>query len=148
MAPTRLASDLVLDSKIETEILGTETKHVFYAPGNSAQERQVRKQERWVRDKYLGQGAFGTVHRERCEEGERKNMVRAVKQIQKRLAADEELDYNRELEAILKFSNPRVIIDVPASKSRPELTGSRVASSTRIVSFGATVGSRLKGACS
>ncbi|KAM7213475.1 kinase-like domain containing protein [Rhypophila decipiens] len=107
MAPSRLTSDLVRDSKIETEVLETWTKHVFYTPGSSAKERQVRKEEKWVRDAYLGQGAFGTVHRERCEEGERKDTVRAVKEIKKRVMAGEELDYNRELEAIVKFSNPR-----------------------------------------
>ncbi|KAK4211316.1 kinase-like domain-containing protein [Rhypophila decipiens] len=107
MAPSRLTSDLVRGSKIETEVLETSTKHVFYTPGSSAKERQVRKEEKWVRDAYLGQGAFGTVHRERCEEGERKDTVRAVKEIKKRVMAGEELDYNRELEAIVKFSNPR-----------------------------------------
>lgn len=108
MPPTRLPSDLVRDSKIETEVLGTETKHVFFAPGKSAKERQVRKEEIWVREECLGQGAFGIVHRERCHEGERKDKVRAVKEIKKRVAAGEELDYTRELEAIVKFSNPRV----------------------------------------
>lgn len=108
MPPTRVPSDLVRDSKIETEVSDTFTKHVFYSPGSSAEERQIRKVEKWVRDAFLGQGGFGTVYRERCEEGERQNMVRAVKEIKKQILAGEELDYTRELEAIVKFSNPRV----------------------------------------
>ncbi|KAM7187994.1 Protein kinase-like domain containing protein [Naviculisporaceae sp. PSN 640] len=107
MAPTRPLSDLVRDKKIETEVSNNSTKHVFYTPGRSAQKRQRRDVETWVRNACLGQGAFGTVYREKCEEGKRQNEFRAVKEIKKRFAAGEELDYTRELEAIIKFSNPK-----------------------------------------
>lgn len=113
MTPSRLPSDLVRDSKIETKVAGNTTNHVFYTPGRSAKERQIRKEEKWVRNAYLGQGAFGVVYRERCEAGERLSKIRAVKEIKKRVAAGEELDYTRELEAIVKFSNDRVSLGLP-----------------------------------
>ena len=105
----RSLSDLVTDSKIETRISGANTTHIFHAPGCSANERRVRREEQWVRQGFLGQGAFGTVFKERCNLGEGRGFkVRAVKEIRKSIA-DEEMDYTRELEAVMKFSNPRVI---------------------------------------
>jgi hypothetical protein len=104
----RVLSDLVHDSRLETEIFTNYIKHVFYVSGWSARERHVRKEERWVRDQFLGQGAYGVVYRERCDQDENNIKLRAVKQIRKFAVPGKELDYTRELEAIIKFSNPRV----------------------------------------
>ncbi|KAI8628209.1 kinase-like domain-containing protein [Xylariaceae sp. FL1651] len=106
MPPSQPLSDLVRDSKIETEVSDTYTQHTFYRSGNSARERLVRRVERWVRETSLGKGAYGTVYRERCEQrGSQK--LRAVKEIKKYVVVGEEVDYTRELEAIAKFSHPK-----------------------------------------
>lgn len=99
---SRLLSDLVLDSKLETVDLGTCVQHTFLRPGRSAGERYVRVEERWARETTLGEGAHGTVYREKLEG---QAALRAVKEIKKSVCA--ELDYSRELEAIIKFSHPK-----------------------------------------
>ena len=82
------------------------TRHIFYISGRSARDRRVRREEEWVREAFLGQGAYGVIYKEKCHDkaGPR---FRAVKEIKKRVAG-EELDYTRELEAIVKFSHPKV----------------------------------------
>ncbi|KAI2618231.1 kinase-like domain-containing protein [Hypoxylon sp. NC1633] len=100
----QLLSDIVRDSKLETEIFNTHTQHVLYITGHSARERHVRREERWVRDRFLGQGAYGTVYLERCDQG---NKLRAVKEIKKCVVAGKRLEYMRELEAVMKFSHPK-----------------------------------------
>ncbi|KAI1766704.1 kinase-like domain-containing protein [Hypoxylon sp. FL1150] len=102
----QLQPDIVRDSKLETKIFSSHTQHIYYRPGPSARDRRLRKEERWVRDRFLGQGAYGTVYLERCEHGDNNNKLRAVKEIRKFIIPGEELDYARELEAISKFSHP------------------------------------------
>ncbi|KAK8008010.1 calcium/calmodulin-dependent protein kinase [Apiospora marii] len=99
-------SDLVKDSRLETEILDLCTQHVFYETGRTAHDRRVRRTEQWVRQRFLGCGAYGTVHLEKCiMGGGQQETLRAVKEIKKCIVAEEELDYARELETIAKFSN-------------------------------------------
>ncbi|KAK7965794.1 kinase-like domain-containing protein [Apiospora aurea] len=99
-------SDLVKDSRLETQTLQTCTQHVFYETGRTAHERHVRRTEQWVRQRFLGQGAYGIVHLEKSMAGDgEKERLRAVKEIKKHIGSGEELDYARELEAIAKFSN-------------------------------------------
>lgn len=100
--------DIVRDSKLETEIFDAYTQHIFYISGSSARERHMRREERWVRDQFLGQGAYGTVYLERCEQKDNSSRLRAVKEIKKFVVAGKELEYTRELEAISKFSHQRV----------------------------------------
>ncbi|CAH0004472.1 unnamed protein product [Clonostachys byssicola] len=95
-------SDLVHDSKIETVVNGTCTEHIYHEPGRSLHERNKRRVERWEREGTLGKGSFGVVYQERCRGSDK---VRAVKEISKSVAAGEQLDYYRELEAIAKFSH-------------------------------------------
>jgi hypothetical protein len=101
-------SDLVRDSKLETQFSQKYTQHVYYVSGVTPHQRKVRKEERWVRGDNLGTGAFGTVWLEKLvtENGEEK--YRAVKEIRKRVHWSKTIDYNRELEAIAKFSHQRV----------------------------------------
>ncbi|RSL58393.1 hypothetical protein CEP54_007783 [Fusarium duplospermum] len=101
-----LVSDLVRDSKINTEFLESCIQHVFHETGQSLKQRLIRREERWVRQRYLGQGAYGTVYLERREDGGTEEL-RAVKELKKSVGAGQELDYARELEAIMKFSHPR-----------------------------------------
>lgn len=100
---TQSLSDLVRDSEIEATVFQDYTTQVIYRAGRSARQRLVRIEERWVREGSLGHGAYGTVYKERC--GDR---VRAIKEIKKSVVAGEKIDYNRELEAIAKFSHPKV----------------------------------------
>jgi hypothetical protein len=103
---SRILSDLVLDSKLDTTVLENGCiQHKFTSPGRSAGERYVRVEERWRRERTLGEGAHGIVYRERLE-GQATARLRAVKKMKK--IAFAELDYSRELEASVKFSHPKV----------------------------------------
>jgi hypothetical protein len=101
-------SDLVRDSKLETRFYGEYTQHVYHVSGATPRQRKVRKEERWARDKSLGTGASGTVYLEKSitENGEVQH--RAVKEIRKTAHKSGAIDYSRELEAIAKFSHPKV----------------------------------------
>lgn len=107
MAGRSLLSDLVRDSKLETQLLGSSIQHIFYDTGSSAKQRRVRREERWARQKFVGQGAYGRVYLEQCETGG-SSRLRAVKEIKKSVTIGEEIDYMRELEAVAKFSHQKV----------------------------------------
>lgn len=109
---SRLLSDLVIDSKLETalenEVTGSTGAilHTFLRSGPAAAgKRYVRVEERWMREATLGEGAHGVVYLERLA-GARTTTLRAVKEIKKSRCG--ELDYSRELEAIFKFSHAKV----------------------------------------
>lgn len=114
MAPV---SDLVRDSKLDTQFDPRYTQHVFYVSGLTPQRRKVRKEQRWVRDKTIGTGGGGTVWLETlAPENEGEIKLRAVKEIRKEPQPYKLVDYSRELEAMAKFSNPRVlVISLPSS---------------------------------
>ncbi|VUC37146.1 unnamed protein product [Clonostachys rosea] len=106
MSRRSLLPDLVRDSRIETSVSGSTTKHTFYEPGRTPEERQRCRIECWDREIVLGSGAYGTVYRERRQEDSGAvQKLRAVKEIRK--VVGEQLDYTRELEAVIKFSHPR-----------------------------------------
>lgn len=99
--------DLVQDSKLETEFLDGSTVHTFIEP--YGRNRRTSRKEYWRPERHLGRGGFGHVQLERCTTGERKDAMRAVKIINKRSGPTRKpLDFNRELEAIAKFSHNRV----------------------------------------
>jgi hypothetical protein len=109
-------SDLIRDSKLETYFLpdsGVETVHKFQESDPTSGLRLVTRSEHWQRQKRIGGGGFASVWLEKCTKGGRPGStaqdgaVRAVKQIDTdtRLGS---IDFNRELEAIAKFSHPRV----------------------------------------
>ena len=100
--------DLVRDSKLETRFLSGYTSHVYYESGHTARERVIPREERWKRVKHIGGGAYGKVYLEKCVEGRRHVDLRAVKQIPKPLQPAKLMNYNRELEAIAKFSHQKV----------------------------------------
>ncbi|PTB47211.1 hypothetical protein M441DRAFT_127916 [Trichoderma asperellum CBS 433.97] len=93
-------SDIVRDWKIETEVYDAYIKHIFYESGSSARERHIRKEEKWKRQKRLGQGGYGTVYLEKCVQGDKQEKLRAVKMIK-----SQDFKYSRELDAIIKFSH-------------------------------------------
>lgn len=100
--------DLVRDSKLETRFLpdfSVETVHTYHEP---TQRRVVSVSEHWKRQRKIGGGGYSTVWLENCPKASRHGVqVRAVKQIETggRFAR---IDFNRELEAIAKFSHPKV----------------------------------------
>lgn len=105
-------SDLVRDSRIDTEFLESCVQHVFHEAGRSAGSRRVRREERWVRQEpLLGRGRYGEVYLEKCHEGGIE-LSRAIKIVKKFVVVGEELDYARELEAIMKFSHPKVCCSI------------------------------------
>lgn len=109
--------DLIRDSKLETYFLPdctVETVHTFQESDPASGQRLVTRLEHWRRQRRVGNGGCCSVWLERCIKGERPagiqdGAVRAVKQIDIDPRV-ESIDYNRELEAIAKFSHPRVSI--------------------------------------
>jgi hypothetical protein len=100
--------DLVQDSRLETEFLDGSTVHTFIEP--YGRNRRMSRKEYWRLERHLGRGGFGDVQLERCTAGENKDMMRAVKIINKQSGSTRRrpMDFNRELEAIAKFSHNRV----------------------------------------
>jgi hypothetical protein len=96
--------DLVQDSKLETHFLPGETVHTYHEPDPTSQRRLVSRSEHWQRQTRIGDGGFGSVWLEKCTEGHRDIQLRAVKRIE----ISARVDYNRELEAIAKFSHRKV----------------------------------------
>lgn len=66
-------------------------------------------EERWAREKELGNGTYGQVWSERCVLGPHENELRAVKRIVKKQRGGSFDDYIKELEAIAKFSHRNVM---------------------------------------
>lgn len=99
-------SDIIHDWKIETRMEKSYITHTFYESGTSAQERHVQKEEVWERKQKLGKGAYGTVYLVHAQGNLQK--TRAIKKIRKSITDDEDFDYIRELEAIIKFSHQKV----------------------------------------
>lgn len=102
--------DLVRDSKIETQIIRDGyCVHTYYDSDPNSLQRAVPRLEHWQRERDIGGGSYGSVHLEKCVRGQRDIQVRAVKKIiiPTRQHA-KPIDYNRELEAIAKFSQRKV----------------------------------------
>lgn len=108
------ASDLVLASKLETEFFAGCVKHRRYTTESSFQEPQTQVEEIWDAELMLGRGTFGTVRLERRRphssgpNSTSLHQVRAVKEISKTVPMRRRWDHLKELEAIAKFSQPRV----------------------------------------
>lgn len=108
-------SDLIRDSKLETHFLPdcrVETVHRFQESDPISGQRLVTRSEHWRREKRVGGGGSGSVWLEKRTKGGRPGQdgaVRAVKQIDTDTRFGS-IDYHRELEAIAKFSHPRVSI--------------------------------------
>jgi serine/threonine protein kinase len=100
-------SDLVVDSKLNAEFRGSVTIH-SYLEIDEAGERSCRE-EHWKSERPLGHGGFGQVRLERCATvGIYEGDLRAVKVIDTQSKSYKSLDFNRELEALAKFSHNRV----------------------------------------
>jgi serine/threonine protein kinase len=99
----------VRDSKLDTEFRDGLTIHTFVEP--SGRYRRICRTEHWTLERRcLGRGGFGQVQLERCIVGDRIDELRAVKTINKQSGSVKKttMDFQRELEAIVKFSQRRV----------------------------------------
>ncbi|KAF2476874.1 kinase-like protein [Lindgomyces ingoldianus] len=105
MSPS-LLPDLVKDSQLLVAFRGDTTVHRFTSTDLSG--RRVKYEEEWKIDKHLGHGSYGRVWKESCVSNHSDvPKARAVKMILKPQCPSKRLDYNRELEAIAKFSHPK-----------------------------------------
>jgi hypothetical protein len=99
--------DLVLDSRLRTEFFDSTTTHSYLEIDDNG--RRFTRIESWKREQFLGRGGFGEVRLEKCVTmGAKQGSVRAVKSIDKPRDSSGSMGYNKELEAIAKFSNDRV----------------------------------------
>lgn len=111
------ASDLVRDSKFETEFIGEDTQHILYQSTKGSEQEKIRVEELWKRVRKIGDGTYGKVWLEACCKGPRAGELRAVKEIPKIQANQVETDYTKELEAITTFSQAKV--STPYARTPP-----------------------------
>lgn len=102
-------SDLVQDAELQTRFHPEYTIHSYTETGSTVQERAILREEHWKRQKLIGGGSYGRVWLEQCVKGQREVELRAVKEVVKSLHTSKQVDYNRELEAISKFSHRKVL---------------------------------------
>lgn len=100
--------DIVRDFELQTRFLPdcSDTIHTYHESDLASGRRLVVREEHWRRQREIGSGTYGNVWLERCIKGGRSGVkVRAVKQLP---TAYSDIDYHRELEAITRFSHPKV----------------------------------------
>ena len=100
-------SDLVQDAELQTRFHPEYTVHIYTETG--PRERAILREEHWKRQKFVGGGAYGNVWLEQCVKGHREVELRAVKEVVKSPPDSKQINYNRELEAISKFSHQKVL---------------------------------------
>jgi len=100
-------SDLVRDSRLDTEFRNSTTIHTFPEAGDVG--GWFVCEEQWESQKLLGTGKLGEVRLERCvTPGTKHGALRAVKRIDTQGSLCRPVDIDRELETLAKFSNSRV----------------------------------------
>ncbi|VUC21060.1 unnamed protein product, partial [Clonostachys rosea] len=111
LSSRRKSPTLVKDSMLQTTFGddGRSFYHVSYVADAGNQQRQVRRESRWTRERKIGSSTTSSTWLEKCISGEEGGQLRAVKEIPKRIssrAADASsfVDYTKQLEAIAKFS--------------------------------------------
>jgi hypothetical protein len=102
--------DLVRDSKLETSFDKNQTITIHNYVETDPNRRRIIRQEYWKLERHLGHGSYGQVQLEKCAAGNSYGGLRAVKKVMKRLGRNN-IDYDRELEAVAKFSHPKVSQD-------------------------------------
>ena len=102
-------SDLVQDAELQTVFHGGLTVHVSVESESGPMTRVIERKEHWKQQEFIGSGSYGEVWLEQCAEPQREAELRAVKRIAKSSRGSRPIDYHRELEAISKFSHPRVL---------------------------------------
>jgi calcium/calmodulin-dependent protein kinase I len=102
MARTELVNDMKLNAEVHPD---GSTSHYTYAQGTAG---RWPKAEIWKRGKILGSGGFGVVWVEQCVSSQGPGRLRAVKMIKKEPDPSKRAYCDQELEAIAKFSQPKV----------------------------------------
>lgn len=102
--------DLVRDNKLKTSFADKITIHHYDDSDGEEHRRSHQRAEHWEEGGLLARGAFGEVLLQRCVKGKDTTELRAVKKIPRYIPrhGTEQLEYLPELEAIAKFSHPRV----------------------------------------
>jgi hypothetical protein len=100
--------DLVRDSQLDVEFRDGCTVHRYFESSLASRQRTVLRGETWKQERQVGGGGFGSVWLETCTSGRQKGVVRAVKKIAVGRNCARDAAYIRELEAIAKFSHPKV----------------------------------------
>lgn len=106
MARTELVNDMKLNAEIHPD--GSTSQYAFqpdYAQGAAG---RWPKAEVWQRGKILGAGSFGVVWVEQCVSNQGPARLRAVKMIKKERDPSKQAYCDQELEAVAKFSQPKV----------------------------------------
>jgi hypothetical protein len=103
--------DLVRDSKLETTFDDNQSVTIHKHHDTDSERRRILRKEYWRLERPLGHGSYGQVRLERCLAGSSVGSLRAVKKVLKH-AGPNSVDYNRELEAVAKFSHARVRISI------------------------------------
>ncbi|KAJ5097052.1 hypothetical protein N7456_007773 [Penicillium angulare] len=101
-------SDLVQDAKLSTKLDSELTTHTFLESSSVVGRRSRRREreETWSKKRYLGIGNFGTTWQEECAT-DGNDKLRAVKEVRKTAIGNKAIDYSRELEATVKFSQQK-----------------------------------------
>lgn len=105
-----------------------ETVHTFRESNPTSGQCLVIRSEHWQPQKRIGAGGFGSVWLEKRIKGGRSGaiahdgVVRAAKQIELDTRFGP-IDYNRELEAIAKFSHSRVSLESLISNTEKSSRG-------------------------
>ena len=100
--------DLVRDSQLDVELRDGCTVHVYFESNLASHQRAVPREETWKLERHIGGGGFGSVWLETCTSGRQKGAVPAVKKIALHQNITRYVVYIRELEAIAKFTHPKV----------------------------------------
>ncbi|KAJ5729183.1 uncharacterized protein N7483_003691 [Penicillium malachiteum] len=101
-------SDLVKDAKLSTKLDLEFTTHTFLESSLVAGQRPRRREreEKWTRKRHLGMGIFGMVWLEEYMI-DKDAKLRVVKEVRRVAPGPKPIDYSRELEAIVKFSQQK-----------------------------------------
>lgn len=112
--------ELVADMKIRVEFRTDLVYRYTFESSNTPGEygRRKPREDVWAKEKTIGQGSFGSVWLHRCLNDQ--TQLQAVKMVSKQDLArgPSGIDYNKELEAIAKFSLPKVRYEITQSLLR------------------------------
>src|ERR1700761_3495697 len=109
--------DLVRDSELNIEFRDGFTVHLSVESGRNSQQRDVWVEETWKLEQQVGGGASGTIWREACVKGRSQGELREVKKVPLRGGSVKDVQYLRELEAIIKFSHRKVRFTIKSVKT-------------------------------
>lgn len=106
MARTELVNDMKLNAEIRPDGTSHRTFQPDYSQGTTGRWRP--KIEIWKRGRNIGSGSFGKVWVEQCVSSDGPARLRAVKMVKKLSDPSHSIYLDQELEAIAKFSQPKV----------------------------------------